>query len=94
MNDQKVISLFTPPRVVASTPSPAERVIRSHKLVEQAAHECGDGRPGSGVRSLLFAAGTHLALTIGPDEARKFLEMVARVAADIRPEPTGPGEAA
>lgn len=85
-----VTPLFTGPRVIASGLSPAERVLRSHKLVEDAARELNTGSPGSGVKALVFAAATHLALTIGKDDARGFLEMIARVAGDTvsdDPEP-------
>jgi hypothetical protein len=80
----------SPPRLAASTLSPAERVVRSHKLVESAASELTTGDPGSGVKALVFASATHLALTIGQDEARGFFEMIARLAGDtlpVEPEP-------
>lgn len=75
------------PVLVASTPSPAERVMGSHRLVEQAARELTSGDAGSGVKALTFAAATHLALTIGPDEAGAFFEMIAGVARQVRSEP-------
>lgn len=85
-----VTPLFTGPRVIASGLSPAERVVRSHQMVDEAARALSTGDPGSGVKSLVFAASTHLALTIGTDEARAFFEMIARVAGDttpVEPEP-------
>lgn len=85
-----VTPLFTGPRVIASGLSPAERVVRSHKLVEEAARELTTGDAGSGVKALVFASATHLALTIGQDEARAFFEMIARLAGDtipVEPEP-------
>jgi hypothetical protein len=67
--------------------SPAERMLRSHRLVEQAARDLHTGDPGSGVKALAFAAATHLALTIGPDKAGAFFDMIAGVAREVRDEP-------
>jgi len=72
-------------RVAASTLSPAERVKRSHDLVRDAAQELATGDPGSGVKALVFASATHLALTLGADEARAFFQMIAGVAGQVRP---------
>lgn len=89
-----VTPLFTGPRVIASALSPAQRVVRSHKLVEDAARELATGDPGSGVKALVFAAATHLALTIGQDEARGFFEMIGRLAGDTLPVTPDDGAAA
>ncbi len=67
-------------------PGPAARVVASHRLVEQASRELATADPGSGVKSLVFAAATHLALTIGADDAKAFFEMIAGCAGQIRPE--------
>lgn len=71
---------------------PAERVKRSHGLVEQAAFELHGGDPGSGVKALCFAAATHLALTIGSEKAKAFFQMLAGVAGQVRPEDLEPEE--
>jgi len=42
---------------------------------------------------LSFAASTHLALTIGPDEAGDFFDMLARVTREVG-KPKEPGDAA
>ncbi len=81
-------------KVVVFTPrgrlSPRDRVLASHRLVEEAAKELDVGDPGSGIKSLVFAAANHLALTIGQDQARGFFEMIARLAGDTLPvEPEG-----
>lgn len=83
----KLTSIRGGPVLVATSPSPAERVMGSHRLVEQAARELTSGDAGSGVKALTFAAATHLALTIGPDEAGAFFAMIAGVARQIRPDP-------
>lgn len=72
--------------------SPCDRVLRSHKIVETAANLLDTGAPGSGVKSVVFAAATHLALTIGPEEAGAFFNMIAGVAREVRP--LGPESAA
>lgn len=85
-----VTPLFTGPRVISSGLSPAERVLKSHKAVEAAAQELTDGSPGSGVKALCFAAATHLALSIGSEEAKAFFQMIAGVAGEVGksdPEP-------
>lgn len=87
MSDQTITPLYRGPVLVAETPSPAERVLMSHRLVEQAARDLTSGSAGSGVKALTFAAATHLALTIGPDEAGAFFEMIASVARQVRQEP-------
>lgn len=89
-----VTPLFTRPRVITTGLRPAERVLRSHKLVEQAAHDLATSDPGSGVKSLVFAASTHLALTIGKEDARAFFEMIARVAGDTIPVAADDGDVA
>lgn len=63
-----------------------ERVRRSHRIVEQAVVALHAGDPGSGVKSLCFAAATHLALTLGPAEANAFFQMLAGVAGQVRPD--------
>lgn len=83
----KLTSIRGGPVLVTTSPSPAERVMRSHRLVEQAARELTSGDAGSGVKALTFAAATHLALTIGPDEAGSFFDMIAGVARQVRPDP-------
>ena len=87
-----VTPLHRGPVLVSDTPSPAERVARSHKLVERAARELRDGSKGSGVKALCFAAATHLALTIGRDEAGDFFAMLAGVARQVGMK--GPDDAA
>lgn len=75
-------------RPVADTdgPPPAERLLRSHWLVEQAARELHAGDKGSGIRALSFAAATQLATTIGPEKAGAFFDMIANVARQVRTE--------
>lgn len=87
MSDQTITPLFRGPVLVAETPSPAERVLLSHRWVEKAARELHAGAPGSGAKALVFAAATHLALTIGADEAGAFFDMIAGVAREVRTEP-------
>ena len=71
-----------------STCPSADRVLASHRLVEQAAHDLHDGTAGSGVRSLCFAASTHLALATSPEAAGEFFEMMARLARQVgQPDP-------
>ena len=79
--------LFRRPRLITTTLSPAERVMKSHEIVSRAAKTLHDGYPGSGVKALGFAASTQLALTIGPDAAATFFELLADQARNIRPEP-------
>lgn len=79
--------LFRKPRLIAASLSPAERVLRSHDIVTDAARTLHDGSPGSGVKALGFAASTQLALTIGPDAAATFFELLADQARNIRPDP-------
>lgn len=88
---------WTPSRPLLSDPAyarsgPADRLLRAHKIVEQAAIELHDAGKESGVKALVFAASTHLALTLGAAEAGAFLNMVASVARQGRrpsfePEP-------
>lgn len=89
-----ITRLFRGPRIIASGLSPAERVLRSHKLVEAADRELATGDPGSGIKALVFAAATHLALTIGQDQARGFFEMIARLAGGTVPASPDDGDAA
>ena len=79
--------LFRRPRLIASTLSPTERVMKSHEIVSNAAKMLHDGSAGSGVKALGFAASTQLALTIGSDAAATFFELLADQARNIRPEP-------
>lgn len=83
----EVTPLRRGPVLVAQGPSPAERMLASHRLVEAAARELHAGDPGSGVKALTFAAATHLALTIGPENAGAFFDMIAGVARQVRNEP-------
>jgi len=83
----EVTPFYRGPVLVSNDLSPMERVRHSYKLVDQAARELHAGDPGSGVRSLSFAAATHLALTIGPEEAGAFFTMIAGVARQVRTEP-------
>ena len=89
-----VTPLFGRPHIVASGPSPAERVMRSHQIVSEAAVELYDGHPGSGVKAVVFAAATNLALTIGQEEAGAFFDMIAGIARDTQPVPLDPEPAA
>lgn len=73
--------------------SRADRVLRSHQVVNDAARAFSDGTPGGGVRALCFAASTHLALAIGADKAGDFFEMLARVTREVG-KPKEPGDAA
>lgn len=82
-----LVPLHRGPVLIASRPSPAERVMRSHAIVDSAARELHDAAPGSGVKALCFAASTHLALTIGPEEAAAFFTMLAGVAGQVRSDP-------
>ncbi|WP_146112004.1 hypothetical protein [Brevundimonas vesicularis] len=84
MSDQTITPLHRGPVLVASNPSPTERVRLAHKAVEQAATDLHAGQPGSGVRALVFAAATHLSLTVGPDAAE---ECFLRALANIKPSP-------
>ena len=84
MSDQTITPLHRGPVLVASNPSPVERVLRAHKLVEQAGKDLDNGEPGSGVRAVVFAAATHLSLTIGPAAAE---ECFLRALANIKPSP-------
>lgn len=68
-----------------SRSGPAARVLTAHRLVDQAVSECHDGLAGSGTKALVWAASTHMALTIGTDEAAAFFEMIARVVREINP---------
>lgn len=72
------------PVLVAESLSPAERVRLAHKAVEQAATDLHVGEPGSGVRALVFAAATHLSLTVGADAAEDCFQ---RALANIKPAP-------
>lgn len=72
------------PVLVASSPSPAEQVMLAHRLVEQAAKDLHTGGPGSGVRAVVFAAATHLSLTVGAAAAE---ECFLRALANIKPSP-------
>lgn len=83
----EVTRLHRGPVLVAEGLSPAERVWRSHALVEQAARELHCGSPGSGVKPLVHAAATHLAMTVGPDEAGAFFDMIAGIARQVRTDP-------
>ncbi len=64
---------------------PAARTIASHRIVDQASRDLHAGDAGSGVKALVFASATHLALTIGADAAGDFFEMIARIAREVRP---------
>lgn len=68
-----------------SRSGPAARVLAAHRLVDHAVAECHDGLPGSGTKALVWAASTHMALTIGTEDAAAFFEMVARVVREVRP---------
>lgn len=83
-----VTPLFTGPRVVAEGRSPAQRVVRAHRIIEDAARELHSGDRGSGLRLLGHAMATHLALTVGQAEAGAFFNLLATLAADTRaPDP-------
>lgn len=87
MSDPTITHLYRGPVLVAETPSPADRVLLSHRMVEKAARELHAGAPGPGAKALVFAAATHLALTIGSEEAGAFFDMIAGVAREVRPDP-------
>ena len=78
-----VLSFPMPARML----SPTERVVRSHHIVSMASRELHTGDAGSGVKALTFAAATELALTIGPENAGAFFDMIAGVARQVRIEP-------
>lgn len=84
MSDQTITPLHRGPVLVASNPSPTERVLRAHKIVEQADRDLSTGKAGSGVSAVVFAAATHLSLTIGPAAAE---ECFLRALANIKPSP-------
>ena len=83
----EVTPFYRGPVLVTDGPPPAERMLASHRLVERAARELHAGDLGSGVKALTFAAATNLALTIGPENAGAFFDMIAGVARQVRTEP-------
>lgn len=88
MRASNVTPLFTGPRVVSEGLSPAERVLRAHRIVEDAARELHSGDRGSGIRMLGHAMATHYALSVGPEAAESFFRLLATIAADTRaPDP-------
>jgi hypothetical protein len=64
-------------RLAHSGLSPAERLLRAHKIVEQAGAELQMDEMGDGVALLCHAAATHLGLVMGPERAAVVFEQCA-----------------
>jgi hypothetical protein len=64
--------------------SPAERVLRSYEIAEDA-KAIGNGDPASGLKAVAYAVGCEMVHEIGIDKTVAFLDGVMTVCRDIRP---------
>ena len=73
MSDPTTTHLYRGPVLVAEALSPTERVCAAYRTAEKAAKDLSDGKDGSGVSILIFAAATTLAYAVGREQAQETL---------------------